>query len=185
MMAMEFLVRGATEFNEPGVFIAFEETASDLAANFASRGYDLKQLEKDKKLVIDYVYIERSEIEETGDYDLEALFIRLGSAIDEIGAKRVVLDTIEVLFSGLSNTAILRAEIRRLFRFLKQKGVTAIVTGERGSEGQLTRYGLEEYVADCVVVLDHRMQDQIATSPASHPRITADLLTPPMSSHSS
>jgi circadian clock protein KaiC len=140
MLAMEFLVRGATQFNEPGVFMAFEETAGDLAANFASRGYDLEKLEEDNKLLIDYVYIERSEIEETGEYDLEALFIRLGDAIDTIGAKRVVLDTIEVLFSGLSSISILRAELRRLFRFLKDKGVTAIVTGERGSEGALTRY---------------------------------------------
>jgi len=163
MLAMEFLVRGATEFDEPGVFIAFEENENDLAANFASRGYDLKKLEKENKLIIDYIYIEQSEIEETGEYDLEALFIRLADAIDTIGAKRVVLDTIEVLFSGLSNVAILRAELRRLFRFLKDKGVTAIVTGERGSEGTLTRYGLEEYVADCVIVLDHRMQEQIAT----------------------
>ncbi len=163
MLAMEFLVRGATEYNEPGVFIAFEENENDLAANFASRGYDLKKLEEENKLIIDYIYIERSEIEETGEYDLEALFIRLADAIDTIGAKRVVLDTIEVLFSGLSNVAILRAELRRLFRFLKDKGVTAIVTGERGSEGALTRYGLEEYVADCVIVLDHRMQGQIAT----------------------
>jgi circadian clock protein KaiC len=162
MLAMEFLVRGATEFNEPGVFIAFEETSKDLAENFASRGYDLAKLEAENKLVIDYVYIERSEIEETGEYDLEGLFIRLGSAIEAIGAKRVVLDTIEALFSGLSNTAILRAELRRLFRFLKDKGVTAIVTGERGHD-TLTRYGLEEYVADCVILLDHRMQEQIAT----------------------
>lgn len=163
MIAMEFLVRGATQFNEPGVFIAFEETPGDLVANFASRNYDLQKLEEENKLIIDYVYIERSEIEETGEYDLEALFIRLGDAIDTIGAKRVVIDTIEVLFSGLSNTAILRAELRRLFRFLKEKGVTAIVTGERGNEVTLTRYGLEEYVADCVIVLDHRMKDQIAT----------------------
>jgi len=163
MFAMEFLVNGATEFNEPGVFIAFEETPNDLITNFASRGYDLKQLEEDNKLFIDYIYIERSEIEETGEYDLEALFIRIGDAIDTIGAKRIVLDTIEVLFSGLSNTAILRAELRRLFRFLKDKGVTAIITGEHGNEGSLTRYGLEEYVADCVISLDHRMHEQIAT----------------------
>ena len=163
MIAMEFVVRGATEFGEPGVFVAFEETGADLVANFASRGYDLEKLQNEKKLQIEYIYIERSEIEETGEYDLEALFIRLGAAIDAIGAKRVVLDTVEVLFAGLSNTAILRAELRRLFRYLKDRGMTAIVTGERGSEATLTRYGLEEYVADCVIVLDHRMQDQIAT----------------------
>lgn len=162
MMAMEFIVRGATEFDEPGVFVAFEETPKDLAENFASRGYNLKDLQEQNKIAIDYVYIERSEIEETGEYDLEGLFIRLGHSIDRIGAKRVVLDTIEVLFSGLQNQAILRAELRRLFRWLKDKGVTALITGERG-ETTLTRYGLEEYVADCVISLDHRMVDQIAT----------------------
>jgi circadian clock protein KaiC len=162
MIAMEFLIRGATEFNEPGVFVSFEETRADLHDNYASRGYDLQQLEEQNMIIIDYVYIERSQIEESGEYDLEALFIRLGSIIDNIGAKRVVLDTIEVLFSALTNTAILRAELRRLFLFLKEKGVTAIVTGERGNE-TLTRYGLEEYVADCVILLDHRMHEQIAT----------------------
>lgn len=162
MVAMEFIVRGATEYDEPGVFVAFEETPKDLAQNFASRGWNLKELQEQKKLGIEYIYIERAEIEETGEYDLEGLFIRLGYAIDKIGAKRVVLDTIEVLFSGLSNTAILRAELRRLFRWLKDKGVTAIVTGERG-DVSLTRYGLEEYVADCVILLDHRLLDQIAT----------------------
>lgn len=162
MMAMEFIVRGATEFDEPGVFVAFEETPTDLTENFASRGYDLKELQEQNKIAIDYIYIERSEIEETGEYDLEGLFIRLGHSIDKIGAKRVVLDTIEVLFSGLCNQAILRAELRRLFRWLKAKGVTAVITGERG-DVSLTRYGLEEYVADCVITLDHRMMDQIAT----------------------
>ncbi len=162
MLAMEFIVRGATQFDEPGVFVAFEETPRDLAKNFASRGWDLQELQDQGKIAVDYVYIERSEIEETGEYDLEGLFIRLGYAIDKIGAKRVVLDTIEVLFSGLSNQSILRAELRRLFRWLKEKGVTAVVTGERG-DTTLTRYGLEEYVADCVIVLDHRIVDQIAT----------------------
>lgn len=162
MLAMEFIVRGATQYDEPGVFVAFEETPKDLGQNFASRGWDLKKLQEQNKVIIDYVYIERSEIEETGEYDLEGLFIRLGHSIDKIGAKRVVLDTIEVLFSGLSNQAILRAELRRLFRWLKDKGVTAIVTGERG-ETTLTRYGLEEYVADCVIMLDHRIVDQIGT----------------------
>src|SRR5512138_620993 len=132
-------------------FLAFEENAEELAQNVASLGFDLKGLIKQKKLIIDTVRIERNEIEETGEYDLDGLFIRLGYAIDSIGAKRVVLDTIESLFSGLSNTSILRAEIRRLFRWLKDKGVTAIVTGERG-EGQLTRHGLEEYVSDCVIL---------------------------------
>jgi circadian clock protein KaiC len=162
LFAMEFLVRGATLFNEPGVFMSFEESDQELATNVASLGFDLDQLVADKKLRLDYVFIERSEIEETGEYDLEALFLRLGHAIDSIGAKRVVLDTLEVLFSALPNEAIVRAELRRLFRWLKERGVTAVITGERG-EGTLTRYGLEEYVADCVILLDHRVQNQIST----------------------
>lgn len=162
LLAMEFLVRGATQFNEPGVFMAFEETAQDLTQNVASLGFDLKDLIARKRMVLDFVYIERSEIEETGEYDLEGLFIRLGHAIDSIGAKRVVLDTIESLFSGLPNPLILRAELRRLFRWLKTKGVTAIITGERG-DGTLTRQGLEEYVSDCVIVLDHRANEQVSS----------------------
>ncbi|QIB89811.1 circadian clock protein KaiC [Methanosarcina mazei] len=162
LMAMEFLVKGAENYGEPGVFMAFEETAEDLAENFASMGFDLDSLEARNKLIVDYVRIEKSEIEETGEYDLEGLFIRLGLAIDSIGAKRVALDTLEVLFSGFQNEAILRSELRRLFRWLKDRGVTAIVTGERG-ETSLTRYGLEEYVADCVIFLDNRMEEQIAT----------------------
>lgn len=162
LLAMEFLVRGATQFNEPGVFMAFEETAKDLTQNVASLGFDLKDLVARKKLVLDYVHVERSEIEETGEYDLEGLFIRLGEAIDSIGAKRVVLDTIETLFSGLPNQVILRSELRRLFRWLKDKGVTAIITGERG-DGSLTRQGLEEYVSDCVIVLDHRVSEQTSS----------------------
>ena len=162
LFAMEFLVRGATLFNEPGVFISFEETDEELTKNVASLGFDLKQLAADKKLVLDYVFIERSEIEETGEYDLEGLFLRLGHAIDSIGATRVVLDTLEALFSALPNEAIIRAELRRLFRWLKDKGVTAVITCERG-EGKLTRYGLEEYVADCVILLDNRVDDQIST----------------------
>jgi circadian clock protein KaiC len=162
LLAMEFLVRGATQFNEPGVFMAFEETIKDLTRNVASLGFDLDSLVADKKMVLDFVYIERSEIEETGEYDLEGLFIRLNQAIDSIGAKRVVLDTIESLFAGLPNPLILRAELRRLFRWLKDKGVTAIITGERGDES-LTRQGLEEYVSDCVIVLDHRVCDQTSS----------------------
>ncbi len=162
LLAMEFLVRGATEYNEPGVFMAFEETAQDLTQNVASLGFDLKDLVARKKLVLDYVYIERSEIEASGEYDLEGLFIRLGAAIDSIGAKRVVLDTIETLFSGLPNPAILRAELRRLFHWLKDKGVTAIITGESG-EKTLTRQGLEEYVSDCVIVLGHRVTEQVSS----------------------
>src|SRR5664280_81496 len=162
LLAMEFLVRGAVNFGEPGVFMTFEENTEELAANFASLGYDLKALVAQKKLVLEFVHIERSEIAETGEYDLEGLFIRLGQKIDSIGAKRVVLDTVEALFSGLSNTAILRAELRRLFCWLKEKGVTAIITGDRGETG-LTRHGLEEYVADCVILLDHRVEAQMAT----------------------
>jgi circadian clock protein KaiC len=162
LLAMEFIVRGAVEFDEPGVFMAFEENVDELETNFASLGHDLPTLVAQKKLALEFVHVERSEIEETGEYDLEGLFIRLGYAIDSIGAKRVVLDTIETLFSGLSNSAILRAELRRLFRWLKEKGVTAIITGERG-DSSLTRYGLEEYVADCVILLDHRVEGQMAT----------------------
>ena len=162
LFAVEFLVRGATTYNEPGVFISFEETNEELATNTVSLGFDLNQLIADKKLIVDYVFIERSEIEETGEYDLEGLFLRLGHAIDQIGAKRVVLDTLEALFAALPNEAIIRAELRRLFRWLKEKGVTAVITCERG-EGTLTRYGLEEYVADCVILLDNRVEDQIST----------------------
>lgn len=162
LLAMEFLVRGATEYNEPGVFMAFEETAADLAQNVSSLGFDLETLIKEKKLAVDYVRVERDEIDETGEYDLEGLFIRLGAAIDGIGATRVVLDTIENLFSGFQNEGILRAELRRLFRWLKDKGVTAVITAERG-DGTLTRQGLEEYVSDCVILLDHRVTEQIST----------------------
>jgi circadian clock protein KaiC len=162
LLAMEFLVRGAMQFEEPGVFMAFEETGPELTQNVRSLGFDLDRLAEQKKLVLDFVRVERSEIDETGDYDLEGLFIRLGAAIDSVGAKRVVLDTIEALFSGFQNEGILRAELRRLFRWLKDKGVTAIITGERG-DGTLTRRGLEEYVSDCVILLDHRVVDQIST----------------------
>ena len=162
LLAMEFLVHGAMEYREPGVFMAFEETAEELTKNVRSLGFDLDKLIRQKKLALDFVRVERSEIEETGEYDLEGLFIRLNAAIESIGAKRVVLDTIEALFSGLQNEGILRAELRRLFRWLKDKGVTAIITGERG-EGTLTRRGLEEYVSDCVILLDHRVVDQVST----------------------
>ena len=162
LLAMEFLVRGATRFDEPGVFMAFEETGAELTANVASLGFDLDALTAQGRLVLDHVRIERSEIEEAGDFDLEGLFVRLGYAIDAIGARRVVLDTIESLFAGLPNPLILRAELRRLFRWLKDKGVTAVITGERGA-GQLTRQGLEEYVSDCVIVLDHRVSNLVST----------------------
>ncbi|TSD67473.1 circadian clock protein KaiC [Inquilinus sp. KBS0705] len=163
LMSVEFIVRGAVEFNEPGVFVAFEEKSDELAANVSSLGFDLKKLQDEKKIRVDHIHIDRSEIEETGEYDLEGLFIRLGFAIDSIGAKRIVLDTLENLFSGLSNQAILRAELRRLFSWLKNKGVTAVITGERGDGPALTRQGLEEYVSDCVILLDHRVSNQIST----------------------
>lgn len=163
LVSLEFIVKGATEFDEPGVFMAFEEKAEELAMNVGSLGFDLEQLQKEKKLKIDYVHIDRSEIEETGEYDLDGLFIRLGYAIDSIAAKRVVLDTIENLFAGLTNLGILRAELRRLFQWLKEKGVTAMITGERGEGPSLTRQGLEEYVSDCVILLDHRVINQIST----------------------
>lgn len=162
LFAAEFLVRGAVQFGEPGVFMSFEETDSDLKANVASLGFDLAALVRRKKIVLEHVFIERSEITETGEYDLEGLFVRLNHAINSIGARRVVLDTLEALFAGLPNEAILRAELRRLFRWLKDKGVTAVITAECGRE-QLTRHGLEEYVSDCVILLDHRVHDQIAT----------------------
>jgi|ERR1700722_8468078 len=162
LLAAEFLVRGAVQFGEPGVFMTFEETEAELKANVASLGFDLTGLVRRKKVAIDYVHVERSDVQESGEYDLEGLFVRLNHAIDSIGAKRVVLDTLEALFASLPNEAILRAELRRLFRWLKDKGVTAVITAERGRE-QLTRNGLEEYVSDCVILLDHRVHDQIAT----------------------
>ena len=162
LFALEFLIRGATQFGENGVVMTFEETAEDIRKNVASLGFDVDQLIADKKLVIDFVKVDRNEIEENGEYDLEGLFIRLAHAIQTVGAKRVVLDTIETLFSGLSNQAILRSELRRLFGWLKEREMTTIITGERG-DGQLTRQGLEEYVSDCVVLLDHRVVGQIST----------------------
>jgi circadian clock protein KaiC len=162
LFGMTFLVNGATKFDEAGVFMSFEERKEDLAANVHSLGFDVDGLIASKKLAIDYVRVERAEIEESGEYDLEGLFVRLGHAIDTIGAKRVVLDTIEVLFSGLADSTILRAELRRLFAWLKDRGVTAIITAERG-EGQLTRFGIEEYVSDCVILLDNRVQEQVVT----------------------
>ncbi len=162
LMAVEFIARGARDLGEPGVFMAFEETEAELAANVASLGFDLPALVRQKKVAVDFVYIERSEIEETGEYDLEGLFVRLGSMIDEVGAKRVALDSLEALFGGLPNEGILRAELRRLFRWLKDKGVTTVITGEQG-ENTLSRHGLEEYVSDCVIFLDHRVANQVAT----------------------
>ena len=161
LFAMQFLVHGA-ENDEPGVFVSFEETESELEKNFASLGIDLKTLEEQKKIAIEYISMERSEIEEAGEFDLEGLFIRLAYAVEQIGAKRIVLDTIEAIFSGLPNEFVLRAELRRLFNWLKSQGLTAIITGERG-ENTLTRYGLEEYVADCVILLDNPVVNKIST----------------------
>jgi circadian clock protein KaiC len=162
LFGITFLVKGIEEYSEPGVFMSFEERQDELTTNVASLGFDLEDLIERKKLVVDYVRLERGEIEQAGDYDLEGLFVRLGHAIDTVGAKRVVLDTVEALFAGLEDSATLRSELRRLFAFLKAKGVTAIVTAERG-EGQLTRYGIEEYVSDCVILLDNRVIDQVTT----------------------
>jgi len=161
MLGIEFLVRGALEFDEPGVLMAFEESPQDIATNVASLGFDIQDLADKKKLFLDYISVDPSEIQETGDYDLEGLFIRLQNAVETIGAKRVMFDTLEALFSGFSNPGILRAEFRRLFRWLKDRELTAIVTAERG-DGTLTRQGLEEYVSDCVILLDHRIKDQIS-----------------------
>jgi circadian clock protein KaiC len=161
MLGIEFLVRGAQEYNEPGVLMAFEETPEDIARNVASLGFDIEALANQKKLFLDFISVEPHEIQESGDYDLEGLFIRLQSAVDAVGAKRVMFDTLEALFSGFRNPGILRAEFRRLFRWLKDRGLTTVITAERG-EGTLTRHGLEEYVSDCVILLDHRIKDQIS-----------------------
>ena len=162
LLGLEFLVNGARQYNEPGVFVTFEEGAQELIANVSSLKFELNKLVEQRLILLDHVRVERSEIEESGEYDLEGLFIRLEHAIDKIGAKRVVLDTVEGLFAGFSNQGIIRAELRRLFQFLKTKGVTSIITAERG-EGTLTRQGLEEYVADCVILLDNRIIDQVST----------------------
>ena len=162
LLALTFLVNGATRFNEPGVLMTFEENAQEIANDVASLGFDLPGLIEAKKIAVDYVHVERSEIEETGEYDLEGLFVRLDYAIQTTGARRVVLDTIESLFAGLTNDGILRAELRRLFRWLKDRGMTTVITGERG-DGLLTRQGLEEYVTDAVILLDHRVHDQTST----------------------
>jgi circadian clock protein KaiC len=162
MLGMEFLIRGAREFNEPGVLVAFEETPQEMERNVAALGFDLRNLVDQKKIFLDFVYVEPSEIQETGDYDLEGLFIRLQHAVDSVGAKRICLDTLEALFSGFSNEGVLRAELRRLFRWLKDRNLTTVITAEKG-EKTLTRHGLEEYVSDCVVLLDHRVREQIST----------------------
>ena len=162
LLAMEFLIHGATQYGEPGVFVAFEETAEDLIKNTASLGFDLDGLVAARKLVVDYVRVERSQFEEIGEYNLEGLFVRLGHAIQSVGARRVALDTVETLFATLPNEAVVRAELRRLFGWLRSRGVTAIITGERGDK-TLTRYGIEEYVSDCVIVLDHRATEQMST----------------------
>ena len=162
LLALTFLVNGALRFVEPGVLMTFEENEEEIIGDVASLGFDLPQLIEAQKLAVDYVRIERSEIEETGEYDLEGLFVRLDHAIRTVGARRVVLDTIESLFAGLKNDTILRSELRRLFRWLKDRRVTTVITGERG-DGALTRQGLEEYVSDAVILLDHRVHDQVST----------------------
>src|SRR6202050_5526423 len=162
LLAMEFLVRGITDFGEPGVFVAFEETREDLVANVASLGFDLVAFEAETMLALDHVNVVASELVEAGDWDLEGLFIRLGAAIDSVGATRVVIDTIETLFGAFDDVATLRSELQRLFVWLKARGVTVVITGERG-DGQLTRHGIEEYVADCVIVLDHHVSEEAST----------------------
>ncbi|MDX6513908.1 MAG: circadian clock protein KaiC [Gaiellaceae bacterium] len=162
LLALEFIVRGITEFDEPGVFVSFEETTQDLVANVASLGFDLAQFEADGKLVIEHIGLAEREVEDAGDWDLDGLFLRLGAAVDSVGAKRVVIDTIETLFGAFTNSAILRSELRRLFDWLKERHLTAVITGERG-EGTLTRHGIEEYISDCVIVLDHRVTEQTST----------------------
>jgi circadian clock protein KaiC len=162
MLAAEFLVNGATKFGEPGVFMMFEESADELAANMLSLGFDLAKLQRSKRVAVDSIRLDRSAMQETGAFELDGLFLRLGAAIDSVKARRVVLDTLEALFAGISNHAIVRSELQRLFAWLKQRGVTAVITGERGAS-TLTRYGLEEYVADCVILLDHRVVDQVST----------------------
>jgi circadian clock protein KaiC len=159
LMGIEFLARGARDFGEPGVFVSFEERADDLAKNAFSLGFDLGRLARSKRFAVEHIALNRSELLEAGEYDLEGLFIPLGAAIDSVGAKRVVLDTIETLFGALTNQGILRAELNRLFSWLKDKGVTTVITAERG-QGVLTRHGLEEYVSDCVIVLDQRVDDR-------------------------
>ncbi|MCW2760563.1 MAG: hypothetical protein JWR85_764 [Marmoricola sp.] len=163
LFGIEFLVRGARDYGEPGVLIAFEEASSDLATNVASLGFDLDQLERDGMLAIDAFRLDPAEIIETGSFDLEGLFIRLQMAVEAVGAKRVVLDTIELLFSALPNEGTIRGELGRLFRWLKERDLTVVITGERGKVGNLTKFGIEEYVSDCVVTLDHRVEDEIST----------------------
>ena len=162
LLGMTFLVNGITRYGENGVFMSFEEHSDELTANTASLGYRLGALIGAKKLVIDHVRVERAEIEQSGDYDLDGLFVRLAHAIDTVNAKRVVLDTLEALFGSFADTAALRSEFRRLFAWLKDKGITALITAERG-DGELTRFGFEEYVSDCVIFLDNRVEDQITT----------------------
>jgi len=163
VLGMEFLIRGILEYNEPALFVSFEERTLELVQNFRSIGFDLQDLQNREKLIIDHIRIDPSEIVETGEFDLEGLFLRLNSSVDSIGARRMVLDTLEMLFVGFQNEFILRSELQRLFLWIKEKGITAIVTAERGKEGSLTRHGIEEYVSDCVIVLDNRMHDQIST----------------------
>ncbi|MBF0495483.1 MAG: circadian clock protein KaiC, partial [Deltaproteobacteria bacterium] len=162
LLAMEFIIRGAIEYNEPGAFISFEENKEELIQNVASLGWDLNKLIEEKKIIISYIYIEPSEIEEAGEYDLEGLFVRMDRAINSIGVKRVVMDTLEAVFSGFRNMTILRAEFRRLFRWLKNKGVTAVITAEQG-DNTMTRHNLEQYVSDCVILLDQQIKETILT----------------------
>lgn len=162
LLAMEFIVRGIRDYDEPGVFVSFEEDRDELVQNVASLGFDIQTLIQDNQLAINHIRIERAEIEEAGEYDLDGLFLRIGHKVQQVGAKRVAVDSLEALFSGFTNEALLRSELRRLFRWFKTQGLTAVITGEQGKD-TLTRYGLEEYISDCVIHLDHRVSNQIAT----------------------
>ena len=162
VLAMEFLVRGIERFDENGAFITFEETVAELTENTASLGFDLETMTHDKRLSMKQLYYEPDNDVEAGEYDLSGLFAQIGSAIDSVKAQRAVIDGIETLFSYFSREQIVRSELKRLFRWLKEKGVTAIVTCEAGSGQQITRRGIEEYISDCVIFLSQRVQDQIS-----------------------
>ena len=161
IFAMEYIINGITMFNEPGVFMTFEEQTDELQINVTSMGYNLSKLIADNKIYLEHLHIDHREIQATGKYDIEGLFIRIEMAIEKVKAKRIVLDALDTLFIGL-DSQILRSEIKRLFFWLKEKKVTAIITSEVG-DIFLTRLGFEEVVADCVIELNNRLNNQIST----------------------
>ncbi|WP_240236172.1 circadian clock protein KaiC [Nocardioides sp. CFH 31398] len=163
MFGVEFLAQGARAYGEPGVLLSFEETADELVANAASIGVDLRAMADEGTLVVDSAAGDLDDLVQSGAFDLEGLLLRLAAAIDAVGARRVVLDTVETLFSTLPDETTVRREFARLLRWLKERDLTVVVTAERGQQGRLTRHGIEEYVSDCVVVLDHRVEDEVAT----------------------